>query len=253
MRVLIVEDENLLAKQLVNLVEQIEPGAKVVGRTTSIVETQAFLSGENPDLILMDIELADGQCFDLFNRVKISTPVIFTTAYDEHTLKAFKVNSIDYLLKPIQAAELKAAFDKYRYIIKLPQPVLHMPDLAGVLQHFRLADSYKSRFLVRSGHKMLTILTSEIYYFTSSQKINYLVTDTNQKYLSEHTLDDLETRIDPKRFFRINRQFLVAQPAIKAIYPWFKGRLKIELRVSTDDEMLVSRERVTAFKSWLEH
>jgi len=175
MKVLIVEDENLLAKQLTNLVLKVEPMAEIVGRTTSIQSTLQWLANNPaPELIFMDIELADGQCFDIFTKTVIKTPVIFTTAYDEYALQAFKVNSVDYLLKPIKEEELKTAILKYKEL-RTPPTAVDMQVLINQLKGVALTD-YKDRFLVKTRQKMTSINTSEIAYFCAKNTLTFLVT-----------------------------------------------------------------------------
>ena len=252
MRLLIVEDENLLASQLTKMVKELEPNAEIMSRTNSVASTISYLKeNESPDLILMDIELGDGQCFEIFQEVKVTAPVIFTTAYDEHTLKAFKVNSIDYLLKPIEPKELKAAFEKYRELYGNQQISPSTEKLSRLLSQLQGESQVKNRFLVKKGQQYLTILTSEIACFESKQKLTYLHTYTKNKYIVDYTLDELENMLEPGDFFRINRQTILHIGAIETIYPWFKGKIKLELKIPLEEEMLVSRERVTDFKRWL--
>lgn len=254
MKLLIVEDEKLLAGHLTNMIMRIEPAAEVVAHTNSIRSTVQWLrSNAMPDLILMDIELADGQCFDIFNQVPVSTPVIFTTAYDEYTLKAFKVNSIDYLLKPVKEDELKAAINKFK--------TLHKPsvsaDTSGQINLLlsqlgkNQSAGFRERFLIRQGQKMISVNTDQVAFFMASNKLNYIITKEKQKFLIDHTLEEVEHMVDPKKFFRANRQLILSQDVVKAIYPWFKGKLKVDVTVPAEEEVLISREKATAFKEWM--
>lgn len=254
MKVLIVEDENLLAKQLANLIGAVAPDTEIVGRTTSIQGTVQWLSNNSsPELIFMDIELADGQCFDIFNQTVIKTPVIFTTAYDEYALQAFKVNSVDYLLKPIKEDELKAALAKFKEVHTQP-PVAPVPlDMTKLLQQLNKVnqEAYKDRFLVKSRQKMQSINTEDIAYFCAKNTLNFLVTKNNQKYNIDYTLDEIEALVNPKQFFRANRQHILAHDVIHAVHAWFNGKLKVELTIKPDDEIIISREKAPYFRSWL--
>jgi two-component system, LytTR family, response regulator LytT len=254
MKLLIVEDEQLLAKQLRNMVQELEPRAQVVGQTNSIASTVDWLQcHEAPDLVLMDIELADGQCFDIFQQTQIKSPVIFTTAYDEYALKAFKVNSVDYLLKPIQESELQGALHKWK---NLRSSSSSADSLAGhQLQHlltqFQKSTEYRERFLVKQGQKMLSINVRDIAFFCARNTLTYLVTNARQKFVVDLTLDEIETSLHPKDFFRANRQFIVAHEVITAVHNWFNGKLKVELSVALETEIVISREKAPLFKTWL--
>ncbi|WP_290792498.1 LytR/AlgR family response regulator transcription factor [Flavihumibacter sp. UBA7668] len=248
MQLLIVEDENLLANQLIRLLREVEPEAVVAGRTNSVASTLQYLQNNAaPDLILMDIELGDGQCFELFDQIQISSPIIFTTAYDEFTLKAFKLNSVDYLLKPIDPVELKAALTKFRQVYGQ-----HSGEQINQLLHqLQAAQPYRTRFLVKQGQQLQMILTQEIAYLHALNKVNFLFTHSNKKYILEYSLDELENMLNPAEFFRINRQTILNISSIQTIHPWFKGKVKLELKIPSLEEILVSRERATAFKTWL--
>lgn len=254
MKVLIVEDENLLAKQLTNLIGTVAPEAEIVGRTTSIQSTVQWLSSNiSPELIFMDIELADGQCFDIFNQTVIKTPVIFTTAYDEYALQAFKVNSVDYLLKPIKEGELIAALAKFKEIHTQQTALPVTLDMTKLLQQLNKGNggAYKDRFLVKSRQKMHSINTEDIAYFCAKNTLNFLVTKNNQKYTIDYTLDDIETLVNAKQFFRANRQHILAHDVIHTVHAWFNGKLKVELTIKSDDEIIISREKAPFFRSWL--
>jgi two-component system LytT family response regulator len=254
MKVLIVEDENLLAKQLTNLITTVEPAANIVGRTTSIQSTLQWLaSNAQPELIFMDIELADGQCFDIFNRRVIKTPVIFTTAYDEYALQAFKVNSVDYLLKPIQETELRTALDKFKELRSQPAPQTGIIDIDSLLHQLKKATptDYKDRFLVKTGQKMVSVNAEDIAFFFAKNTLTFMVTKDNQKHVIDYTLDEIEKQVHPRYFFRANRQYIIAHDRIKTVHAWFNGKLKIELSCKIDDEIIISRDRAPYFKSWM--
>jgi two-component system, LytTR family, response regulator LytT len=252
MKVLIVEDEVLLAKQLKNLLLELEPELELAGQTNSIDTTVQWLQqNEAPELVFMDIELADGQCFEIFNQVKVKSPVIFTTAYDEFALRAFKVNSIDYLLKPINSQELRKALDKWRELYAAnQQPFIPVEALMNQLKT-AVNSNYRDRFLVKQGQKMLSINTSEIAYFFARNALSFLITRSNQKYVIDYTLDEIEQLIHPKQFFRANRQFILTHDMITSIHPWFNGKLKLDIKLPTDEDILVSREKAPLFKQWM--
>lgn len=250
MKVLIVEDELLLAKQLKNLLQELEQDIEIVGQTNSIETSVQWLQQNNePDLLFMDIELADGQCFEIFNQVAVRCPVIFTTAYDEYALRAFKVNSIDYLLKPVNSQNLKDALHKWRelYTEKI-QPAF---PIEALLKQLKGVVQYRERFLVKQGQKLVSINTSDVAYFFSHNALSFLVTKSNQKFIIDYTLDEVEQLVAPNHFFRANRQFILNHEMISAVHSWFNGKLKLEIKLPLDDEIVVSREKAPVFKEWM--
>jgi two-component system, LytTR family, response regulator LytT len=255
MKLLIVEDEALLAKALKNMVLAIEPHSEIAGHTNSIESTVQWLQEHDaPDLILMDIELADGQCFEIFNRVPVQSPVIFTTAYDEYTLRAFKVNSVDYLLKPIKETELRAAITKWKTLHAektAAGTAVQLDKLLTELKKTALTSDYRDRFLVKQGQKMLSVLTADIAYFCAKNTLTFLVTKAKQKFVVDYTLDELEQVLNPKHFFRANRQYIVAHDLITAIHPWFNGKVKADVAVPVEDDLIISRDKAPLFKAWL--
>lgn len=251
MRLLIVEDEQLLARQLIKLVMTLEPEMEIAGQTNSIETTVEWLNNnEAPDLVFMDIELADGQCFEIFNQFRLKSPVIFTTAYDEYVLRAFKVNSIDYLLKPIKSEELRSALDKWKELTAV-QPMNGLKSLLNDLIRARDSETYRKRFLVKKGQQMISVDTSEIAFFTAKNTLNYITTKSKQRFLLDYTLDDVEQLVEPSHFFRANRQFILAHDVIRAFHPWFNGKLKVETRLPVEDEIIISREKAPQFREWM--
>ena len=248
MRVLIIEDEKPAFLKLTRLLNDINPGIKVIGVLKSVEEAANwFLKKPEPDLIFMDIELEDGICFELFENTKIETPVIFTTAYDEYTLKAFKVNSVDYLLKPIDRDELKNALVKYN--------THHRPiDYSGlelIIKQFQPLT--KERFLVKIGEHYKPVQVSDIACFYIKERCNFIHLFSGKNYPVDHSLDKIEQLVDPGQFFRTGRNFIINLSAIKDIIAYSSHRLKIILTSWTeDDDIIVSRERVAAFKQWLD-
>jgi DNA-binding LytR/AlgR family response regulator len=249
MKVLIIEDEQPANQKLIRLLKELDSGIEITDVLKSVEEaTNWFFRNPVPELIFMDIQLEDGICFEIFENCEIKTPVIFTTAYDEYALKAFKVNSIDYLLKPIVPEELKNALNKFT--------VLHgqKTDVAifeSVIKHFQ--PKTKERFLVKIGEHFRSIPTSKISCFYISERCNFLHVDTGKDYPIDYSLDKIEQWVDAKLFFRVNRNFIVHFSAIQDVIAYSSSRLKIVLaNWNEKSEILVSRERVAAFKEWMD-
>ena len=257
MKVLIVEDEYLAVKKLKKTLLSVDDSVEVVGETDSIKNTVSWLQANpSPDLILMDIELADGQSFDIYNHIHVKSPVIFTTSYDEHALKAFKVNSIDYLLKPVQKEDLQAALQKLKEIKKTYTNTrsatdLNIENLAKQLQEKLQVKEYRKRFLVKQAQKLVSIEIDEIAYFFSEGRLNFFKTCEGKKFIVDYTMDELNEMIDPRLFFRISRSFYIAIDSVKQIEDYFGNRLILQLKPESDKEVIVSREKVTDFKNWL--
>lgn len=257
MKILIVEDEELAVRKLQKTLAEVDPSAEVVGTTESIQSTVEWLQkNQTPDLILMDIELADGQSFEIFKRVEVKSPVVFTTSYDEFALKAFKVNSVDYLLKPVQREDLESALNKYRNIKDLYTPAnaqgdFNMDTLVKELQQKLQPKEYRKRFLVKHAQKLVSIELEEIAYFFSDGRLNFFKTYDNRKFVVDYTLDELEEMLDPVKFFRISRSFYVSVESVDQIHDYFGNRLLLHLKPSVDKEALVSREKVSDFKKWM--
>jgi DNA-binding LytR/AlgR family response regulator len=256
MKVLIVEDEELAIRKLQNTLASLEGNIQVVGTADSIAGTVEWLNNNPlPDLILMDIELTDGQSFEIFNRMEVRSPVIFTTSYDEFALKAFKVNSVDYLLKPVQKDELAAAIGKFRNLKERYKGSAdgesQISELVKELQQTLQQKEYRSRFLVRHAQKHISVEVDSIAYFYSDDKLNFFTTCDDKNYVVDYTLDEIENMVDPARFFRIGRGFLVSIRCIDQIHDYFGNRLKLQLKPASPKEALVSREKVTDFKKWL--
>ena len=256
MKILIVEDEELAVKKFKKTIMAVDESAEVVAVTDSIKGTVDWLQNNaTPDLILMDIELADGQSFEIFNLVHVKTPVIFTTSYDEYALKAFKVNSIDYLLKPIQKEELQAAIDKYKQTKSSAtaeaRPDVSIDNLIKELQQKLQPKEYRKRFLVKQAQKLVSIDVNDIAYFYSDGRLNFFKTCDNKKYVVDYTMDELEDMLDPGRYFRTSRSFYVSVNCIDQIHDYFGNRLLLNLTPSVDKEVLVSREKVMDFKKWM--
>jgi len=256
MKILIVEDEELAVKKIQKTLSEVDGDAEVIGVTDSIQSTVNWLEQNNaPDLILMDIELSDGQSFEIFSRTKVKSAVIFTTSYDEFALKAFKVNSIDYLLKPVQKEELSAALDKFKNMSGSYKPAekneINMDALVKELQQKLQPKDYRKRFLVKHGQKLVSIETDDIAYFFSDGRLNFFKTFDNRKFVVDYTMDELEDMLDPQRYFRISRSFYISVASIDQIHDYFGNRLLLQLKPTVDKETVVSREKVTDFKKWM--
>jgi DNA-binding LytR/AlgR family response regulator len=257
MNILIVEDEDLAVKKLKKTLMNVDESATVVGETDSIKSTVDWIQNNPaPDLILMDIELADGQSFEIFNHVQVKSPVIFITSYDEYALKAFKVNSVDYLLKPVQKEDLQAALEKYQemkkmYTTESATPQVLIEDLVKELQQKLQTKEFRKRFLVKLGQKLVSVEVDDIAYFFSDGRLNFFKTFDNKKYVVDYTMDELNEMLDPGKYFRISRSFFISVNSVAQIHDYFGNRLMLNLKPETEKEAIVSREKVTEFKNWL--
>lgn len=250
MNVLIIEDEALAAGQIENYLKQIDSNLYVLGIIENVEDgVEWFESNPCPDLIISDIKLTDGLSFDIFSKCKPSCPIIFTTAYDQYAIKAFELNSIGYLLKPIDREKLKECIQKVRQ----NGTGLSEEELKKIarLIHQKHAE-YKSRFLVKVGQKIRAISVDKIAYFYSKDRMTLLITRDNAKYPLDQSLEEIDNLLDPNDFFRINRKFLAHFEGIKEVHPYFKGRLKVDLTPECDEDIVVSFEKTPAFKAWLD-
>lgn len=251
MDVIIIEDELLAAERLQMLLKNYDPGINIVASLESIEESlQWFQTKNHPDLIFLDIHLSDGHSFEIFKKVNILKPVIFTTAYDNYALDAFQLFSIDYMLKPITEQALAAAINKYKSLSTFSVANYSLLN-DSVKSNFK--SRYKDRFLAKVGQRSFFVHSGEVAYFFADNKIVYLVDNEGNRFVINFTLEKLEPILDPHDFFRINRKAIVHSKAIEQIKPYFNNRLKLGLKnLKPDDEMIVSRERVSEFKSWAE-
>lgn len=246
MKVLIVEDEEAAARRLQKLILEIDANIEIVGELDSIEAALLwFHTNSLPDLVFMDIHLADGSSFEIFNHVKIEKPVIFTTAYDQYALQAFKVNALDYLLKPIKRQELEQAIEKYRKW--QGDRNTDYKELTKLLQK----DISSKRFLIKFGQTIRVVDIQDAAYFYTESKITFLVSKEGKRYPLDVSLEKVEEMADSKTFFRINRQFIVNVHAIKEMYAYSKSRVKLELMPHCDLDTVVSTERSPVFKKWL--
>jgi DNA-binding LytR/AlgR family response regulator len=252
MNVLIIEDEQQAAIRLETLVRSIIPEVSILANIDTIKRSvEWFEKNTHPDLVFMDIQLADGMSFKIFELCDVRSPVIFTTAYDEYALKAFKVNSIDYLLKPIDKTELELAIRKFNTLSRKTDD--HTKLILNIGETMRmLTKRFKSRFVVKVGEHLRTIEVADIQYFFSQDKTTFCVTTEGRNLILDYTLEQLEEMLDPERFYRINRKYLIASDAIVDIISYSNSRLKLSLKVSQDSDIIVARERVQDFKNWLD-
>ena len=251
MKVLILEDESLAADRIRKLISEIDDSIEILADIKSIEEGLTwFEANEPPDLIISDIRLLDGLSFELFKQVKTETPVIFTTAYDQYAIKAFEVNSIDYLLKPIQKEKLQASIQRHIKRTEDQKFPADFSNLYDLIQNQKKA--FKSRFMIKAGQKILALPVEKIAYFFSQHKLTYAVTRDGKKYPIDQPLEVVDSQLDPKTFFRANRQYLISIESIGEIEPYFKGRLKVTLDPPAQDELTISAERTPEFKHWLD-
>lgn len=250
MKIIIIEDEKPAARLLKRRVEKL--GYEITEMLHSVEESVSWLeSNPHPDLIFMDIQLSDGLSFEIVNQVELSSAIIFTTAYDEYVLKAFKLNSIDYLLKPVDEEELKFALSKFEKQQKSAS-TLDIIEIKKLFTTTQTEKKYKERFSIKIGTSIKIVETENIECFFSENKASFIHTKENKNYLVDFSLDKLEEQVDPKKFFRINRSQIIRIDTIKEITVYSNSRLKIRLSTFDDLEMIVSREKVADFKNWLE-
>lgn len=251
MTVLLLEDEYPAAERLQRLLLQAAPEAHVAAVLDSVAGAVAWLTNNPaPNLIISDIQLADGLSLDVFDQLIVRSPVIFATAYDAYALRAFKANSIDYLLKPIKLTELRAALDKLREWQQPAAPARQLESLRDSLP--RAERQYKTRFLVRSGEQLLPLPIEAVAWFQSRHEVTTLVATDNRRYVVDYTLEQLESLLNPSQFFRLNRQYLAHLQAVQRLHPHFNGKLKLDLTPAPAEEVMVSKEKAGAFKNWLE-
>lgn len=253
MKVLIIEDEFHAVQYLSSLLEEVLPELEILASIDTVEEAvEWFKTHPAPALVFMDIQLADGLSFDIFKHVEVSAPVIFTTAFDQYTLRAFKLNSIDYLLKPIEKEELEGAlakFTKYHQV----QPTTDWQQLLANLP-IQQQHAYRQRFLTKQGKSLTYLLSEDIAYLYSDEGITFAIDQQGKRFVLDITIDKLHNELDPKDFFRINRGQIVNIKSILQIDSWFSHRLKLKVQPGNDAiEHVVSRDRVKDFKAWLDH
>lgn len=251
MRVVIIEDELPAARRLTKMLQRTSEELEVVKHLDSVEASVRYLANAGEiDLIFMDIQLGDGLSFDIFSQTEVPAPVIFTTAFDQYTLKAFKVNSIDYLLKPVDEKDLELAVHKYKTLYPkttgngFPDKILKMVEALN-------GNRYRERLLIKRGQQLSYLKTGQTAYCFADGKLCYAVDFDGGKYLLEYNLSQLEEQLSPQTFYRINRHLLVNIEAVQKVHTWLGGRLKLEIMPATPADTVVSRERVNGFKDWL--
>ena len=250
MKAIIIEDEKLSAEHLMHLLKKIDSTIEVIATFDTVKKSiEAFQQEIKADVLFVDVHLADGISFDIFSKVTVDTPIIFTTAYDEYAIKAFSLNSVDYLLKPIGIEDLKRALEKFKKINFLNQG--HAIKEASDAYH-NTSKQYKNRFMVKMGDSISSIKTEEISHFISEDGMVLLITTNGKKFVIDYTLDNLENLITPDKFFRINRKVIINIDSIQKVNTYFNSRLKLNFSSLTDEDCVVSRDRVSDFKKWLD-
>ncbi len=249
MRVVIIEDEAISANYLESIIKDYDPSIEIMQKIESVENAVIWLSMNKPDLIFLDIHLADDISFKIFEHVEVKTPIIFTTAYDKYAIKAFKLHSIDYLLKPIDKQELFQSIDKFKNLQHDFAADLKTLSDIFIQQHSK----YQERFLVSAGQKLKSIHIDDVAYFFAEQKVVFLMCKDGNQYIIDYTLDKLENTINPQQFFRINRAFIISFHAIQSMVSYSKSRVKIDLKPPINKEAIVSVERSGNFKQWLNH
>lgn len=250
MDVLIIEDEKVASRRLEQLLTEIDPSIRVMTKCPTIRDSVVWLRSHSPDLIFSDIQLSDGLSFQIFEQVKVSTPVIFITAYDQYAIKSFEVNSVDYLLKPIEKDKLSKAIEKY-HSLKPPGDNREIDHVSLQKAFLEREDLYKKRFMITVGPKVKVVDVDDIAYFHVQDKSVYIRTKANQNLAIDHSLDNLEEVLDPRLFFRINRKYIVHIHSIDSMYTLSKSRMKMTLSPPADGDIYISFNRSRSFKNWL--
>lgn len=249
MKAVIIEDEDIASRRLRNLIEELAPDCEILEQISSVESGHKWFENNLlPDLIFLDIQLNDGYGFDIIDKLAQHPPIIFTTAYNEYAIRGFKYNGLDYLLKPIDKNELKKALEKYTNIIHTRKN--QSTDIEAIRHLFQ--KEYKRRFMIKVGNQYNSYNVENIAYFMADEGIIFLFTTTGQKCPVEYTIDQLEEILDPIYFFRVNRKFMVSVNAVQEIHTYFNSRLLIKVIPPTEDQIIVSRERTTNFKKWLD-
>lgn len=251
MRTLIIEDEKAALRNLKAAMQEVDTDFDIVGETDSVTDTlEWFACHSMPELVFMDIHLADGSAFGIFEQVDITCPIIFTTAYDEYALQAFRVNSIAYLLKPISSADLQMAIDKLK-LLGGAKAEGTKTDFQAVMHALKREEGYKTHFLVPvKGDRFVPVSVDQISYFYISDGVVKAVLQSSETFIFQQTLDELAEQLNPRLFFRANRQYIIAHKAVVGVSLWFGGRMVLQLTPPTDEKVIISKARVPAFREW---
>jgi len=252
MRILIIEDEFYASKRLKSMILDELPDATILDVLDTVEDSIAWLASHvEPNLIFCDIQLADGLSFQIFEKIQVKCPIIFTTAYDDYALNAFKVNSVDYLLKPIEKIAMQTAIQKYQEIYPNENRVnFNWRDITQEM--FNPQSQCKQRFLIKKGSSYTYLNTQDIKLVFSDDGLSFCIDSEQSRHLIDKSLDTIEKDLDPNAFFRINRKNIVALSSIKKAHAYLNSRLKLEIDVHTEEELVVSREKVKKFKDWLD-
>lgn len=246
MKAVIVEDEKLTANRLESLIGELMPELVVTKKLHSVEEALHYFQSEpHPDVVFMDIELGDGTAFDILDKIQSKAQIVFTTAYNDYAVKAFKYNSLDYILKPIEKAELAEALERVK-----PEEHLDWSSVLGKVQDL-IQPQFKQRFLVKTGDKIAPVNVDDVAYFYSEEGYTFLRMAKN-RHIIDYALDDLEDILDPTQFFRVNRKFLIRVNSVTQFSSYFNGRLVLQLSPTTEEQIVVPRDRVKAFKEWID-
>lgn len=250
MNIVIIEDEIKTAKALAKMILLLQPSAQIAATIQSVKTAVAYLSeNANPDLIFMDVQLADGNCFEIFKQVQVLSPVIFCTAFDEYAMDAFKANGVDYILKPFSTESLQSAFEK----VALLKNFFQVNEQASLQINKLLDPAGKTGFLVFKNNKYSTIQTHDIACFYIRDEITTLVTVNSEEYAISQSLEELYKVLNPKQFFRINRQYLISYSAVKEVEHYFARKLLVKLNISTAEQLIIGKDKATLFLNWLDN
>lgn len=252
MRILIIEDEHYAAKRLKALIEKELPDAQILDVLDTVEDSVSWLQEHiEPSLIFMDIQLADGLSFQIFDSIKVNCPIIFTTAYDEYALNAFKVNSIDYLLKPLEEDVFRTAINKYQHIYhNTNSSDYNWKNISAEI--FQPKAQYKQRFLVKSGNAYAYLNTADVKLIYSEDGISFAYNKDDKRIILDKSLDKIRCQLDPNKFFKVSRKYILALDSIKQIHPYLNNRMKVDIGLESADDIIVSREKVKEFKNWLD-
>ncbi len=251
MKAVIIEDEKIAAESLKNIIKKLDESVEVLTTLQTVEDSIEWLNNnQHPDLLFVDIHLADGSSFSIFEKVVVECPIVFTTAYDEYALKAFEVNSIDYLLKPIDKDDLQRALNKYKNLKGQSSDVDYKNVMSQLLSQNNIVNNYKEYFLIPERDKLIPLATKDIAFIYIDLKLIKAVTYSGKVCYMNQNLDELMTQLNPKKFFRANRQYIIAHEAVKDVSIWFGNKISINLIVLTEEKIIVSKARVTEFKNW---
>ena len=251
MKAVIIEDEKIAADLLKNLISLIDEKIEIVTTLQTVEDSIEWLNNNpQPDIMFVDIHLADGSSFSIFEKTQLSCPIVFTTAYDEYALKAFEVNSIDYLLKPINKDDLQRALNKYKNLRGKEQDLDYKEFISRFLTESENINKYKEYFLVPERDKLIPLASKDIAYIYIDLKLIKAITFSGKVYYLNQNLDEMMNQLNPKKFFRANRQYIVAHDAIKDVSIWFGNKISLTLTTPTEEKIIVSKARVSEFKNW---